>query len=167
MKATAISPVRIGHSPYVSGARPHRPSLGRQRNRARAREILTRERAIGDLGDGSGEHHLTTTLSGVRTQLHHVVGDAHRFEIVLHHDHGVAMITKTHQQRQQLIEIAWMQPDARFIQHVRGIDQRRAQGIRQRNALRLATRQRARGAIEGEIREPHIRQKARAASRFA
>ena len=26
LKATAISPVRTGHSPYVSGARPQRPS---------------------------------------------------------------------------------------------------------------------------------------------
>ena len=60
-----------------------------------------------------------------------------------------------------------MQADARLVQHVRGVDQRRAQRVGQRDALRLAARQRAGGAIERQVGEPDVVQETRARARLA
>src|SRR5258706_12986919 len=55
-----------------------------------------------------------------------------------------------------------MQPDGRLIEDVADAAQVRAELRREANALRLATRERRRRAVEREIAESHLAQEAQA-----
>ena len=63
--------------------------------------------------------------------------------------------------------IARMQADGRLIEHEQRVDQRSAERRGQIDTLNFAARQCARLAIEREIAQPDIHQKAQAAAHFA
>ena len=64
---------------------------------------------------------MPTLLASTGSELHHVVGNAHGLEIVFDHDDRVAVIPKGLEQCEQSVEVARMQADTGFVQHVHGI----------------------------------------------
>ncbi len=96
-----------------------------------------------------------------------MVGGADRFEVVLHDDHGVAVVLEPLEQVQQTAHIARVQADAGLVEHVERIHEVGAEGIRERDALGLAAGERTRRAVEGEVAESDVHEEARAGARFA
>ena len=70
------------------------------------------------------------------------------------------------EQPQQTIHVARVQPDRRLVENVQRIHQLRAERVRQSDALRLATREGARGAIHGQIIQSDVAQELHAVARF-
>ena len=129
------------------------PALRRHRDRARAREELTRWRrfALEQVVDRPLRHHASAVHAGARPHLDDVIGGANRVLVVLDDDHGVADVAKPLDRRDHLDVVFRMQPDARLVQHVEHAHQARADLRRQTDPLRLAARQRARSPVEAEI----------------
>jgi hypothetical protein len=78
---------------------------------------------------------------------------------VFNHQHAVAQVAQLTQRVEQARRIAWVQPDARLIQHVERTAQPGADLRRQADALRLAASKGRRGAVKREIPQPDFVQK--------
>jgi hypothetical protein len=85
---------------------------------------------------------------------------------VLHHEHGIAQIPQALERFEQAIIVALVQADARFIQDVEHAHQPRANLRGQPDALRLAATQRPALAIQREIAQADILEKAQPGANF-
>ena len=111
-------------------------------------------------------HDLAAAHAGARAEVDDVVGRAHRVFVVLDHDHRVALVAQLGQRVEQPIVVAWMQADRGLVENVKHADQSAADLAGQANPLRLAAGERGRGAVERQILEPHVAQKAQPAANF-
>ena len=75
---------------------------------------------------------------------------------MLDDDHGVAEIAQALERDEQPVVVALVEADRRLVEHVEHARQARADLAGEADALALAARQRARGAVEVEIIEPDI-----------
>ena len=89
-----------------------------------------------------------------------VVGGANGFLVVFHHQHGVAEIAQVRQRSEQPGVVALVQADGRLVQDVHHAHQPGADLAGQTDALRLATGERVGTAVQGQIVQAHIHQKA-------
>ena len=101
-------------------------------------------------------------LAGARADVDDVVGRAHRVLVVLDDDHGVAEVAQPLQRRDQALVVALVQADRRLVEDVEHAHQARADLRRQPDALRLAARQRRRGAVERQVAEADVVEEAQA-----
>ena len=85
-----------------------------------------------------------------------VVGGADRLLVVLDHEHGVAEVAQALERVEQPAVVALVQADRRLVEDVEHADQARADLGRQADALPLAARERAGGAVEGQVVEPDV-----------
>ena len=95
-----------------------------------------------------------------RPQIHDIIGRADRILVMLDHDHRIAQIAQPLQRRQQHVVVALMEANARLIEHVKHARQPAANLAGKADTLRFAARQRAAGAIQIEVIQPDIIQKA-------
>ena len=65
--------------------------------------------------------------AGLGPDLDHVVGGTDHRLVVLDDDHGVARIGERTDDRDQPVDVAWVQPDARLIEDEKGVDERGAE----------------------------------------
>ena len=86
-------------------------------------------------------------------EVHHVVGAANGFFVVLDDEHGVAQIAQLFERGDQAVVVARVQADGRLVQHVEHAAQARADLRGQANALRFAAGKRGGGAVQAEIAE--------------
>ena len=131
---------------HVDALAPRQIGAG-QRGR-RALDVLGRAR--GD--DASAVH------AGARPHVDDVVGGHDRFVVVLNDKYGVAEVAQLAQRVEQARVVPLVQPNGRLVENVQHAHQRRADLRRQPDALRLAARQRRRGAIEREVLQPDVDQ---------
>ena len=139
----------------------------RGRNRFAAREVIAGE------GVGAAQalwlapvDDAPAALAWPRADVEHAVGGKHHLRIVFDHHQRIAGITQPLHDADHPAHVARMQADAGLIQHEEGIDQRGAERGGQIDALDLATRQRPRLPVEGEISETNIGQIAQACAHF-
>ena len=92
-------------------------------------------------------------VPGPGPQLHEVVGAADHRRVVLDHHHRVAARREVAQQAEEPPAVAGVQPHRRLVERVERAGEARAERGGELDALRLATRQRAPGAVEGEVVE--------------
>ena len=85
---------------------------------------------------------------------------------MLHDEHGVAEITQALERVEQARVVALVESDARLVEDVEHADQPRSDLCGQPDALRFATRERFGGAIEREVLETDIHEKAQALAHF-
>ena len=111
-------------------------------------------------------HQFTAVNTCARTEIQNIIRRANRIRIVFYDEHRVAEIAQAFQCREQTIIITLMQTDARFIQHIKHADERRADLRGQPDALRLAAAQRAALAIQREVAEADVPQEAEAGADF-
>ena len=78
--------------------------------------------------------------TGAGAKVKHVVGLADGFFVMLHHDHGVALIAQVFQRGQKAAVIALVQPDRGFVQHVKHPGQATTDLAGQPDALAFAAR---------------------------
>ncbi len=88
--------------------------------------------------------------------VHDIVGRQHDSLVVFHNHHGIAQIAQLADDMDKVVGIARMQPYAGFVEDVEGAHQGAAQRVGQIDALALTPRQGGRGAVEAQVREPHI-----------
>ena len=112
---------------------------------------LRRELAGAALG-----HEAAAALAGARPDVDDVVGGADRFLVVLDDDQRVALVGQVLQGIEQDAVVARVQADGRLVEHVADALQVRAELRRQPDALRLAARERGRGAVEREVAQAHF-----------
>jgi hypothetical protein len=79
---------------------------------------------------------------------------------------GVAGIAQSREELQQSSHVARVEADRRLIQHVKRVDQLRAQGVREADALRLAAGEGARRAVEGQVVQSDVAQELDASARL-
>ena len=130
----------------------------RDRDRAPAREEVAGDRAL-------RPHHLlrralgddvAAVLAGARAHVDDPVGDAHHLLVVLDDEHRVAERLQPLQRRDQAVVVALVQPDRRLVEDVEDADELRADLRREPQPLRLAARQRLRGAVELEVADADV-----------
>ena len=99
-------------------------------------------------------------------EVHHVVGAANGFFVVLDDEHGVAQVAQLFERGDQAVVVARVQADGRLVEHVEHAAQARADLRGQANALRFAAGKRCGGAVQAEIAEADGEQKIEARGNF-
>ena len=108
--------------------------------------------------DGALEHHLAALGAGARTEVDDVVGDRDRLRLVLHDQHGVALVAHLPQQAVHPLDVG-VQTDRRLVEDVGDVGERGAEVADHLGALRLAARQRPGCPIEGEVAQPDLHER--------
>ena len=98
-------------------------------------------------------------FAGARPHVYDVIGGAHHFRIVLHHHDGIAQLAQFVEDADQPAGVAAMQADGRFIEHVAGAHQARAERGGQLNALGFAAGKSGSQPVQRQVFQPHIVQK--------
>ena len=111
--------------------------------------------------------HFPAVLAGARADVDEPVGFTDGVLVVLHHDQRVAQVAQLFQRGDQALVVALVQADGRLVQHVKHTSQAGTDLGGQADALRLAARQRAGGAGQGEVVQPHVQQEMQACLDFA
>src|SRR5690606_31104398 len=106
-------------------------------------------------------------LAAARPELDDVVRGRDRRGVVLDDEDRVAGVAQAGEQREQAVRVPRVQPDGGLVQHVERVDEARAQRVRQRDALRLASRERARLAVQREVAEADVVQELEARVQLA
>ena len=113
-------------------------------------------RRAADLVGRSLRDDLSAVLSRPRTHVDNVIGGQDRIGVVLDDDHAVAQIAQMLECRQQPIVVALVQADRRLVEHVHDAGEARPDLRGQPDALRLAARERLRGAVERKVVEADV-----------
>src|SRR5689334_17521135 len=139
-------------------------ALGRHFNLARAANVKpgNRLRILSDIFGRADCDDLTTVRAGAWSKIDDVISAANRLLVVFDDEHRVAKIAQRRQSLQQLLIVARMQPDRRFVEHVQHSSQLRTDLRREPDALSLAAGQRRRSAIECYVTQAHRLQKTQA-----
>ncbi len=69
------------------------------------------------------KHHLAAALAGAGTDVDDAVRGLHHLRVVLHHQQRVALIAQSLKDRDQAVDIARVQTDARLVEYEQGVDQ--------------------------------------------
>ena len=110
--------------------------------------------------DRPGVHHAPAAVARAGAELEHEVRLPDGGEVVLDDDDGVAGVAQPAEQREQPVGVARVEADGRLVEHVQRVDQPGAERVGERDPLRLAAGQRAGLAVEREIAEPDVAEKA-------
>ena len=145
-----------------------RAALGRHGNLQFAAQVTPRQRigAALDFFRAALGDQIPARVARAGAEVHHVVGAANGFFVVLDDEHGVAQVAQFFERGDQAIVVARVQADGRLVQHVEHAAQLRADLRRQANALRLAAGKRRGGAVQAEVAEPDGEQKIEARGDF-
>jgi hypothetical protein len=137
---------------------------GRQRNFFPPAQVLARDRCGVrlDFLRRSLRHELAAVHARARPHVEHVIRGEDRILVMLDDDHGVADVAQVLERFQQPPVVALVQPDGGLVQDVHDTREPRAHLARQPDALRFAARQRLGAAIEREVVEAHVHEKAQA-----
>ena len=121
------------------------------------------EEAAGDRGrrahqvvGGARCDDLAAAAAGAGAEVHHVLRAADGVFVVLDHDQRVALGLELLQRVEQDAVVARVQADGGLVEDVGDAAQVGAQLRREPDALRLAARERRRGAVEREVGQPHL-----------
>ena len=151
----------------VSGGPDHRellpvafaPNLG-HRDFATARQVLSRQagRVLGHLFRRAMRHDHSAMHASPRPHIKDIIRFTDRVLVVFHHQNRIDLIAQVFQRGQQAVIVALVQPDRRFIQHIKHPRQPAADLACQPDALAFPTRQRAGIAAERQVIQAHIHQ---------
>ena len=131
-------------------------------NRQFAAQILRRERIFvrQNFRQRARRHQFAAVNARAGAEVNDVIRLPDGVGVVLDHEHGVAEVAQALERGQQAVVVALVQADARLVQNVEHADEPRADLRGQPDALRLAAAQRAALAVEREIAEADVFQKA-------
>jgi hypothetical protein len=101
-------------------------------------------------------HNLPAALAGAGSHVDQPIGRAHQRLVVLHNQHGVALLLQLAKRLDQPLIVARVQTDRRLVENVKHADESRSNTCREADSLHLAAAERVRGAIERQIIEPHM-----------
>ena len=99
---------------------------------------------------------LAAVLARARAQVDEPVGRAHHLLVVLDDEHRVAEVAQPLERPDQAVVVALVESDRRLVEDVEHADELRADLRREPDALRLAARERARGAVERQVADADV-----------
>ena len=102
---------------------------------------------------------LAAVDAGARTEVDDVVGDRDGLGLVLDDEHGVALVAQLLQQLVHALDVVRVQSDRRLVEDVGDVGEARSEVPDHLGALRLAARQRARGAVERQVAETDVHER--------
>ena len=102
------------------------------------------------------KHDGAARRAGAGAEVDDVVGDRDRLRLVLHDEHGVALVPQLQQQVVHPLDVMRVQADRGLVEDVGDVGERRAEVADHLGALRLAARQRARRPVEREVAQPDL-----------
>ena len=105
----------------------------------------------GTLGDD-----LSPVLARAWPEVDDPVGRAHHLLVVLDDEHGVADVAQPLERVDEPAVVALVEPDRRLVEDVEDADELRADLRREPEPLRLAARERLRGAVELEVADADV-----------
>ncbi len=88
-----------------------------------------------------------------------MVGDRDRLRLVLHDQHGVALVAQLQQQVVHPLDVVRVQPDRRLVEDVGDVGERRPEVADHLGALRLAARKCAGGPVKREVAQPDLHER--------
>jgi len=132
--------------PGAPPSRRHGDAEGAAQIPAR-RRLGTSQQAL----EGPAVEKLSPPLARTRSQVHDVVRPGHDFRVMLDDDDGVALVAKGFQDLEEPAAVAGMESHRGLIEDEQGVDERRAEGLRQAHALHLAARERSGLPVEGQV----------------
>ena len=94
--------------------------------------------------------------AGTRPEVDHVVGNLDHFRLVLHHQHGVALVSQLPQQLVHPLHVMGVEAGGRLVEDVGDVGERRPDVADHLDALRLAARERPRRAVQAQVSEPDL-----------
>ena len=145
-----------------------RAALGGNRNVRASSEILAGERARirSDFRGRADGHEFAAGLARTRAEIHDVIGAADGFFVVLDDEDRVAEIAQRFKCAEQAAIVARVEADRRLIENVENAAKARADLRGEADALRFASRECGRGAIESEIGQADVEKKIEALGHF-
>ena len=114
--------------------------------------------------DRTGVDDAPAVLAGAGAELEHVVGLRGWRRDRARRRRRCCRVAQPPEQRQQPVGVPRVQADRGLVEHVQRIDQPGAERVGERDALRLAARERAGLAVEREVAEPDVAEEAEAGS---
>src|SRR5262245_44727169 len=114
----------------------------------------------------TGYDKFATALARTGPEIQNVISGANRVRVMLDDEHRIAQIAQALQRDKQPVVVALMQADARFIENVEHAHEARANLRRQPDALRLAATQRPALAIQREVTQSDVLEKAQPRANF-
>jgi hypothetical protein len=106
--------------------------------------------------DGALEDDLAAGGAGAGAEVHDVVGDRDHRRLVLHHEHRVALVPQPQQQVVHPLDVMRVHADGGLVEDVGDVGERGAEVADHLDALCLAAREGARGAVEREVAKPDL-----------
>ena len=110
--------------------------------------------------------HLATLLPLARPEIHYLVGGTDDAGFMLDDHHGIPGVAQLLEDVDQPSGVARVQADARLIEDEQRVDEPCAEAGGQIDALGLAARECARGAVEREVAEADFDEVAQAGANF-
>jgi len=95
-----------------SGSGPVHPLIERRR------VDVSQPDALAEAFDGALVHDPAAVAPGAGAEVDHVVGDHDRLRLVLHDEHGVALVPQLQQQRVHPLDVMGIQPDGGLVEDV-------------------------------------------------
>ena len=99
---------------------------------------------------------VAAVLARARPHVDEPVGAAHHLLVVLDDEDGVAEVAEPLERPDQPVVVALVQPDRGLVEDVEDADELRADLGREPEPLRLAARERRRGAVEREVADADV-----------
>jgi hypothetical protein len=137
---------------------------GEQRDLAAAGQVVRCD-AVGageELVERSLADDLTAVDAGARAHVDDMVGGADRLLVMFDDEHGVAEPAQALEGLEQAVVVLLVKADRRLVEDIEDAGEAGADLRREADALALAARERAAGAVEVEIVEADIMEKAEA-----
>ena len=135
-----------------------------ERDLAAAAEIIGGDAVLAgeEVVEGALAHHFAAVDSGAGAHVDDMVGVADRVLVMLDHQHGVAEAAQALERLQQAVVVLLVEADRGLVEDVEDAREAGADLGGEADALALAARERAAGAVEVEIVEPDIVEEAEA-----
>src|ERR1019366_2977936 len=132
------------------------------------REILRGQRvsALLQFRLRAEKNNLPAAFARTRAQIENAVRRADDIRVVLDNEQRIASGTEPLQDANETVDIARMQADARFVEHVKCIDQRSAQRRGEIDTLDFAAAKRTRLAVKREVTKPNVHQVTKTRANF-
>ena len=87
-----------------------------------------------------------------------MIGPGHDLGVVLDDDDGVSLIPQGFQDLKEPPAVAGVKAHGGLVEHKEGVDQGRAQGLREAHPFHLAARKGSRLPLEGQVPQAHVDQ---------
>ena len=88
-----------------------------------------------------------------------MVGDGDGLRLVLHDEHGVALVPQLQQQTVHPLDVMGVQADRGLVEDVGDVGQRRAEVADHLRALRLTPGQSPRRPVQSQVTQPDLRER--------